>query len=789
MSKQSIINHFSEHGIINCMKPEALSALFAPYRDFLIAKGVPDHFDLSEDKYKIYLGALRAALMSVNMDDAAGRELSNKLDEIDLINKNYNQMFAHIELCLPLWRDGLEATGLDMNDQLSLIVALCIDKRPDVQNNIALIVSRVQTMDTSTNRDYQWIGDFIEVESNGRMKLPTFSIPSDAELKLRVDSVEKKINDGFIENNYMTQCKVILYPKADDGEIWVLVEHGGRIVVKETMSETGQAGMVKYPPLTRSSVVLDTNRKTLRIKSGAEWMYNLFLKSFAEFFCNQENAFVPGQMYHFKPIYRHGLTKAFRRDEFQKRITKVNIVGIKLDVSDNSEGNQITLNNPHGRDVRNAWDKFRSLREQRILSVTLRVYVKGSDSHITVKIDKERGLFVGKPAYSGLIRSWLRRLGFEKNYTVKEYKSLECENEQNEQFWPVVANLLQAGEISKSSLYALEDLAPGIGDFMWQFVDKDDRTPNYENYWEDAHGIKWEVKYNDITDSYYGSNINVELGIEAGPEIDASEVEILPIDKDRFIKTIQQALMPGKRVKLDEKKEGIYRLGELNAHDVTVFLSLGIGSWKPAFYGKNTTNSSIAVVTFFQNPPDQYVEQVDNDELQHAWLNELLFWDTKQERLLPKTLLDEYLHPNLDLSNQDESQPLKYWPGKFPESRKLFLVSMSLGYGKVHIKYAEEERTFAFDSLLMFRNTKTDNKQNYSANVRLLFKLIELSKKYGDEGFLLSEVGSSGSLNKLNKAIGTFFGTEDYIYEEIPDKPKRYRLTFARCTSTELIED
>ena len=41
-------------------------------------------------------------------------------------------------------------------------------------------------MDTSTNRDYQWIGDFIEVESNGRMKLPTFSIPSDAELKLRV---------------------------------------------------------------------------------------------------------------------------------------------------------------------------------------------------------------------------------------------------------------------------------------------------------------------------------------------------------------------------------------------------------------------------------------------------------------------------------------------------------------------------------------------------------------------------------------------------------------------------
>ena len=785
------------------MKPDTLTALMTPYKDFLSAKGVPQGYDLNdEEQRKLYVGALRAATMEMNMDDERVQELANALDDIALLEKNYTMLESYIEDYKTKWEHLLEPTGLDLNNQLSLIVALRIVKNKELKDNIGLLISRAQSLDTSTNRDFVWFGDFVATEE-GELesdtipeKRPVFSIPDEKVLRSRLGAAKKEINDGFEDNKFKAECKVHFYPMTEDGEIWLQVEHGGRVVAKESMTATGETKIVEYPPLTRSTIVLDTNRKTLRIKAAAQWMYNLYVKTFSKFFCDVEYAFVPGQTYHFKPVYQLGIDRAFRIDEFRTRITKATIVSIKVDVGADSAGSEIHVLNKKSADVRSIWKRLQNFCKSPILSITLRVHVRGCGSSITVKIDKDKGLFVGKPAYNGLIRSWLRRRGFEKGYTVTDYKSREDKEALaagNKLFWPLVLNVLSWGSVCKAFLYnTLDEMAPGIGDYIWQFVDKGERRPEYSQKWKDKTGIEWDVMYDDITDSYYGSNDRVALGLEEGPPIEADEVEKLPVNAHDLLKSIQQALFPDTTLKMLEKKDGIYRLGEIRAHDVYVFLATK-DSWKSAMYGQNTSNASVAVLTFVENPPDQYAEQLDKDQLQHAWLHELLEWDIQEESLKVKTPMVTYLRPNNDIANQDKGQPLKYWPGEMPENKSFSNVRITMGYGECTIWYGEEMKHFAFNSLEMFYNHHPKT-ERYSANADLLLELIKLHNERGDAGFLLGELGSSGSLSKLNKALCTFFKIEGKFYEKIPGQKKkgetqRYRLAFARCTNTELSEN
>ena len=803
VSKQSIINHFSQHGIISCMKPDTLTTLMKPYKDFLSSKGVSQEYDLSnEDQYKLYVGALRAALMDLNMDDDSGHELSNVLDDIALLEKSYTMLESYIEDYKSKWASLLEATGLNLDNRLSLIVALRIVSNKELKDNVGLLISRAQSLDTSTNRDFVWFGDFVptdegELESdNIPEKRPVFSIPDEKVLRSRLAAAKTEIDDGFVKNRYKAECNIHFYPMTEDGEIWLQVEHGGRIVAKESMTASGETKIVEYPPLTRSTIVLDTTRKTLRIKAATQWMYNLYVKTFSKFFCDFEYAFVPGQTYHFKPVYQHGIDRAFRIDEFRTRISKVTIVSIKVDVGADSAGTEIHVLNKKSADVRSIWKNLQKFCNSPIMSITLRVHVRKSSSPITIKIDKEKGLYVGKPAYNALIRSWLRRRGFEKGYTVTDYKSQEGAQAvaaNNEHFWPMVLNVLSWGSICKAFLYkTLDNMAPGVGDFLWQFVDKGERSPEYSSKWTDLRGIEWDVVYDENDDSYYGSNDRVALGLEEGPHIEADEVEKLPVNAEALLKSIQQTLFPSTTLNLLDKKEGIYRLGEIREHDVHVFLATG-NSWKNAMYRMNTTNASVAILTFVKTPPDQYAELLDKDQLQHAWLHELLEWDIPEERLKVKTAISDYLHPNNDIANQDMGKPLKYWPGVVPEDRSYSNVRITMGYGEVTICYGEQMKKFAFDSLEMFfnRHPKT---ARYSANAKLLLNLIKLHNERGDDGFLLKELGSSGSLSNLNKALGKFFKIEGDFYEKIPGQKKkgetqRYRLAFARCTNTELAEN
>lgn len=779
------------------MQPDALTTLLTPYKDFLTSKGVPQDYDLGDkDKRKLFIGALRTALMNLNMDDEAGQELSNLLDDIALLNKSYTQLESHIEDYKAKWGQIIEATGIDLTNRLSLVVALCIAADRELEKNVSLLISRAQSLDTGTNRDYVWFGDFVATEENELgmedipEKRPVFKIPDDKVLRSRIGAAKKEIDSGFEHNRFKAECKIHYYSMTKDGEIWIQVEHGGRKVVKETMTETGIADTVEYPPMTRSTIVLDTNRKTLRIKSAAQWMYNLFVKTFSKFFCDVEYAFVPGQTYYFKPVYLLGIDRAFRIDEFKSRISKVTVASIRINAGTDSTGNEVFLVNKKNSDVRSSWFKVKELWKNSILSITLKVYVR-KVGPVTVKIDSEQGLFVGKPSCNGLIRSWLRRRGFEKGYTVTDYKSRISEDyvaSDIKEFWPIVCDVLSRGKICKADLYnTLDEMAPGVGDFIWQFLDKGERQAEYSKTWKDKYGITWDVMYDDIADSYYGSNERVMLGLEEGPPIEADEVEKLPVDSQGLLKAIQKALFPNTALKLLEKTDKVYRLGEIREHDVRVFLATDT-SWKGAMYSQNTTNASVAVLTFVENPPDQYAEQLDKDQLQHAWLHELLEWDIQEERLKVKTPMNVYLHPNNDIANQDTAQPLKYWPGEFPEDRSFSNVRLTMGYGEVTIWYGEERKKFAYQKLQMFINPHPKTARN-CANVELLQKLIDLNNERGDKGFLLSEVGSSGSLSNLNKALCTFFKIEGKFYEKIPGEKKKYRLAFARGTNTELDSD
>lgn len=348
------------------------------------------------------------------------------------------------------------------------------------------------------------------------------------------------------------------------------------------------------------------------------------------------------------------------------------------------------------------------------------------------------------------------------------------------------------GEISKSQVYKLEGQAPGLSDFIWRFVDLDENTRKHVPKWTDKQGKEWDVEYNNVTGRYYGKDVNVELGVYKGPEIDPDEVELLPINTKDLLKDIQTALMKNPRLKYEDKQGGIYRLGEMNALGVTVFIATGT-SWKTAFHQKDTTDGSIAVLTFTKNPPDQYVEQVKEDELQHAWLGDLIYWDAENHRLADKVEIGTYLHDNKTLTFQDnENPPWHRWPCRLPESCHLSEVEIILGCDSVTIRYGDTEKRFLLDELVMLRPRRPRKKPNavtYHANYTCLRRLIQLQEKYGERGFTLGEAGSSGTRDNLNKAIGLFFRTNDCVWRQIPKTPGRYTLAFANCRTTVVEEE
>ena len=305
MSKQNIKTYFGHHGLIRELPIKTLTALMTPYLPFFESKQVELNFEVERDtpEYEALLRNLKDALMDITLSDELGKKLSDTLDEIALINKHQEHFNTYIESHLPLWWDGLVQLGLelDLNKQLSIIVALYIDERKEIRKTLSLLVSRIECLDTSGLREYKWYGEFDEEQEDGTKKRRPFKKPLLSKLDAKIPEFEEKLTQGFNNYKYDTECKLTLCakPNEDKGkekgkadkadvadEITILVEHSGRDVVKETM-EQGKAGIVEYTPLTRSIVVLDCSNKVLRIKSGAEWMYNLLLPTFSEFFHGQ----------------------------------------------------------------------------------------------------------------------------------------------------------------------------------------------------------------------------------------------------------------------------------------------------------------------------------------------------------------------------------------------------------------------------------------------------------------------------------------------------------------------
>lgn len=815
MSKQNIKTYFGNHGLIRELSVKTLAALTTPYLPFFESKQVELNFDVERGTpgYEVLLKNMRDALMDVSLSDELGKKFSDTLEEIALINKHQEHFDTYIENYLPLWWDGLVQLGLelDLNKQLSIIVALYIDKRPEIRKTLSLLISRIECLDTSSLREYKWYGEFDEEEQDGTKKRHPFKKPLISKLNAKIPEFEEKLTKAFNENKYHTECKLTLCAKPNDDkakgakadvadELTILVEHSGRDVIKETMKQ-GKADTVEYTPLTRSIVVLDCSNKVLRIKSGAEWMYNLLLTTFSEFFMGNEDAFVQQQIYDFSPIYRKkSLSDAFSLEEYRNLITKVTIVNIRYDVKGDKPGHQIILTNRFGEDIRNMWNEQQFLHGEKISRITLRLTIKGCSSRVTVKIDKEKGLHVGRMNYYKLVRSWLRDRGFIKDHPVKEYQSLICTDpDENRFFWPIVQSFMAQGKATKASLYGLEDLAPGIGDFMWQFLAKEDGDRDYERKYTDSNGKVWDVMQDRANGTYYLSDDEVHHGLKEGEDIDASVVEILPINRKELITAVQKALFGNCYYDINENKGGVYRLGELLAHGVTVFLATG-ASWKSAFIGRNTHDASIAVLTCHEKCPDEYAEKVEEDHLQHGWLHNLLYWDGKEKQLKLRQPLSSYLHEVNDRLGESPLKPYRYWPGVYPHDRKLFLVEIKIGHGKVTIRYCNDEWVFEYDDIEMFKSpdrTKVDTRKPrltaasdkvvYNANVTNLLKAIALCKKYGDEGFPLKDIALS-SLKNLNVAIGKFLRTNDCIYEEVPGHPHRYRLTFAKYETDEEVD-
>ena len=139
MSKESIINHFSDVGLVYRLD-KACKVLFAPYTALFKERGLEFNFELEGAEKTAHLDRIRDILLSLSTETEAGRRLSNVLDEIVLVDKNYSKVSTYIEDITQKWGDGLSASGYNIGEQLELVAALCTDERKEVSDAMAIIV-------------------------------------------------------------------------------------------------------------------------------------------------------------------------------------------------------------------------------------------------------------------------------------------------------------------------------------------------------------------------------------------------------------------------------------------------------------------------------------------------------------------------------------------------------------------------------------------------------------------------------------------------------------------------
>ena len=97
MSKTSIVNHFSEQGVINCMGKEAHIALFMPYAAYFLRRGLDLNFAQGNRECEEQLEQIKVLLMNINLEDKLGSELSELLDDIDTLNRHYDLVSKDVE--------------------------------------------------------------------------------------------------------------------------------------------------------------------------------------------------------------------------------------------------------------------------------------------------------------------------------------------------------------------------------------------------------------------------------------------------------------------------------------------------------------------------------------------------------------------------------------------------------------------------------------------------------------------------------------------------------------------
>lgn len=782
MSKTSIVNHFSEQGVINCMGKEAHIALFMPYAAYFLRRGLDLNFAQGNKECEEQLEQIKVLLMNINLEDKLGSELSELLDDIDTLNRHYDLVSKDVEDVLQNWRSDIEKVGLSLNERLPLVVSLCLCENIKVKEALSLIVSRVACMTGSTNRDYNWYGVYVSDEQE---KKPKFVAPDVEKLKEKVKSLQKEIDKGFKEHNFSTKCRVNLYPKGDDGEIWALVEHGSRYVVKETMSEEGESGTVKYPPLARSIVVLDCSREILRLKTGAEWMYELLQEKFSFFFCGLRDAFIPGSMYRFTPIYDKGVRMAFSTDVFKKTIRTVHVTNMRLRIClPNKHSSDIILTG--GKGIEDSWEFHQQFAQHEIKALSLVLRIAGCSSDVYVRIDGEKGLTVSKARYTGLVRSWLRRLGFETHYTPKQYECGVPTEESALLFWPTVADIIRRGPMNKSVLYLLGEKSPGVADYLAPYLYRQEGDEGYSKLWTDENGKTWGVYKDTRNDRYYTDGNEIILGHAEAREIDADEVELLRFDVAKMASDLHSIILPGSANKVSPKNNGMYHLGKCVKLGVDLFLHLpqqeSEDNWNGALGNKAPKGGEKAILACIEKPLSAYTEQVAGDVLQYAWLHELLRWDAKDKKIVVETPVSDYLQQSEVLLTQQEAQAYTRWPLAFPEGEPSFLhIDLTIGEDYMHVKYGESQRTFRLSQLPMFVNQKA-GQSPANAQLEMLRELIEAHNKDPYNGFKFTDIGTKSTRTGLQNALRDFFAIQGSLFMPAPSGKKGYHvLAFAKC--------
>lgn len=787
VAKKRIVNHFSSKGIIRCMPRETLYALLKPYEACFRTPISPEHAERPEE-WQAWLRRIEDELMTMLLENEKAQELAEFLDDIDVLDKRYIMVSDALEDVYERHRMHLEGTSPLLGDRLSMLVSLRTCRIQEVQRAVNLIVSRAESLDSGTNKDYWW--------AEGLGKEP-FTEPKGYLVSDLQQRAEAMINEGHRSHQFDAECRVSIYPKTDDDEIWCLIERGSRRVVKETMDEQGTTGTVRYSPLFRSCVVLDCRHGILRIRTGAQWMYTLFLRVFSEVFYGRPDAFAAGNRYTFRPIYSLGLSRAFSPAEFMGKTVRVQVTRMLLLSDVAPDYPKVELKVGRNGKLDTLWSDLmkRGIRYT-ILSVHLILTFGKEKKSIQVQLDAENGLRVSRSAYTGEVRRWLRRCGFEgEQYSYSLENTRLPSPEEEAAFWSTAAFIAARKDLCKSVIKRLGERSPGVAAYLCSRAVQSESSSE-ASLWYDENGKAWEVYYDRMRECYFTAGDDNILGRANQREIPPDEVERLTIDRAGIAGEICDLLMPANKKNMMGIKDNpaLYKLGRSFRLRVDVYLHLPVNeeemNWGKLPELASKKPGSIAVLSWLDEPPREYKEMVEQkDIIQFASLSELLRWNVEENDYEVISDLATYLSESEDRPTSDEIRCYTRWPYARPAEEEACYSNLTLRVtgSSIYMKWGKGQNSFKLQHLPMFCNGKV-GQYKANASMELLRELIEEHTE-AKGNFFVNKVTRS-TLNTLSDAMNNFFGIDEKFYETCSRKGTRYlRLKFQACSVSSEVKE